>query len=97
MQLLTPEDFQPWVGRAVKVNTLPDAVEIRLARVDVLPRFSPALDHRQPFTLIFEAPLHVILLDLPYEMDCGRGGPHTIFISQKPPLSDRRIYEAAFN
>lgn len=97
MHLLTPEDFRSWVGRTVKVNTLPTAIEIKLDRIEITPRFSAALDHRQPFTLIFEAPLNVMLLDLPYEMDCGRGGPHSIFISQKPPLRDRRIYEAIFN
>jgi len=97
MRLLTPEDFTPWIGKTVKVNTLPNAIELKLEHVQVTPRFSAALDYRQPFTLIFEAPLNVVLLDLAYEMDCGRGGPHSIFISQKPPLPDRRVYEAVFN
>ena len=30
MHLLTPDDFLPWVGKTVKVNTLPQAVEVRL-------------------------------------------------------------------
>jgi hypothetical protein len=96
MHLMTPEDFLPWVGRTVKVNTLPKAVEVRLDRVEVTPRLAPGLDFRQPFSLFFEAPLDVVLLDLAYEFDCGRGGPHSIFISQKPPLRDRRVYQAVF-
>ena len=41
--------------------------------------------------------MNVVLLDLAYEFDCGRGGPHSIFISQRPPLRDRRVYQAVFN
>lgn len=97
MHLLTPDDFAPWVGRAVKVNTLPEAVELRLDRIETMPRLGPGLDFRQPFTLFFHAPLAVVLLDLAYEFDCGRGGPHSIFITQCPPLRDRRVYQAVFN
>jgi len=97
MHLMTPEDFTPWVGRTVKVNTLPKAVEVRLARVETTPRLAPGLDFRQPFALFFEASLDIVLLDLAYEFDCGRGGPHSIFISQCPPLHDRRVYQAVFS
>ncbi|KZE11869.1 hypothetical protein AVT10_16985 [Sphingomonas hankookensis] len=97
MHLMTPEDFLPWVGRTVKVNTLPQSVEVRLDRVETSPRLPAGLDFRQPFSLVFEAPLNVVLLDLAYEFDCGRGGPYSIFISQRPPLRDRRIYQAVFN
>jgi hypothetical protein len=97
MRLMTPEDFMPWVGRKVKVNTLPQAVEVRLDRVEVSPRLPQGLDIRQPFSLFFEAALDIVLLDLAYEFDCGRGGPHSIFISQCTPLRDRRVYQAVFN
>ena len=96
-RLLTPEDFQPWVGKKVKVNTAPQPVEVTLERIETVPRFTQELDFRQPFSLFFEAPLDVFLLDLAYEFDCGRGGPHSIFISQCPPLPNRRVYQAAFN
>lgn len=96
MRLLEPEDFQAWVGKKVKVNTAPIAVEVTLQRIEVTPRYSQALDFRQPFSLFFEAPLNVVLLDLAYEFDCGRGGPHSIFISQCHPLPNARIYQAVF-
>lgn len=97
MRLLTPEDFQPWVGRKVRVNTIPEPVEITLDRIELSSRLEGALDIRQPFALIFTSPLNVYLMDLAYEMDCGRGGPHSIFISQMPPLPGYRIYQAPFN
>jgi hypothetical protein len=97
MHLLEPEDFQAWVGKKVKVNTAPKPVEVTLQRIEVTPRFPQAMDFRQPFSLFFEAPLDVFLLDLAYEFDCGRGGPHSIFVSQRQPLPNARIYQAIFN
>jgi hypothetical protein len=97
MRLLGPEEFQPWVGRKVQVNTLPEPTEVRLDRIELSPRLGSGLDFRQPFTLFFSSPLKVYLLDMGYEFDCGRGGPHTIVISQLPPLADMRIYQAIFN
>lgn len=95
MYLMTPEDFEPWIGRAVRVNTVPEPVEVVLARVE---RKGYGLrDHREPFTLFFEAPETVYLLDDTYEFDCGRGGPYNIAISQKSPSGGRRLYEAVFN
>ena len=96
MQLLEPEDFQAWVGKKVKVNTAPKPVEVILQRIEVTPRNAPPLDFRQPFSLFFEAPLDVFLLDVAYEFDCGRGGPHSIAISQRQPLPNARIYQAVF-
>lgn len=96
MQTLKPEDFEPWVGRAVRVATVPEPVELVLARVQrhaALPTF----DVREPFTLWFEAPMEVFLIDETYEFDCGRGGPYAISISQKEPSQGRRLYEAFFN
>ncbi len=97
MHLLEPEDFRAWVGKKVKVNTAPEPVEVTLQRIEVTPRLPQAMDFRQPFSLFFEAPLDVFLLDLPYEFDCGRGGPHSIFVSQRQPLPNARIYQAIFN
>jgi hypothetical protein len=95
MPLLTPEDFEPWVGRKVRVNTLPQPVEITLARVERRPPLR-GYDVREPFSLYFEAPASVYLLDETYEFDCGRGGPHPIFIVQLMPSADRRHYQAVF-
>ncbi len=93
---LTPEDFEPWVGRKVRVSTLPEPVEITLSQIF---RRSPlrGIDVRTPFSLFFESPLDVYLIDAAYDLDCGRGGPHSILITQLQPLPDRRIYEAVFS
>lgn len=96
MQLLTPEDFEPWVGRHVRVNTLPRPVQFTLVRIVRLPPLLGPHDHREPFSLLFEAPLGVYLLDTTYEFDCGRGGPHDIFISQQHPTPTSRRYQADF-
>ncbi len=95
MHLMTPEDFEPWVGRAVRVSTVPEPVELILARI-VRHKVLPG-DFREPFTLFFESPMDVSLIDETYEFDCGRGGPYSISISQKQPLPGRRLYEAFFN
>ena len=34
MRLLAPEDFEPWVGRKVRVNTPPKPVEVTLERIE---------------------------------------------------------------
>jgi hypothetical protein len=95
MYLMTPEDFEPWVGRKVRIKTIPQPVEVTLARLQRRPLFVGA--EREPFSLFFESPLEVYLLDAAYEFDCGRGGPYTILISQLLPKPDRRIYEAVFS
>lgn len=94
MHLLTPTDFEPWIGRKVRVATLPEPVEITLERIE---RRSPlrGLDVREPFSLLFESPLEVFLIDGTYDLDCGKGGPHPILLTQLQP-SDRRFYEAVF-
>lgn len=95
MGLMTPEDFEPWVGRPVRVNTVPEPVEVLLARIERHTIRSGAV--REPFSLYFESPETVWLLDASYEFDCGRGGPHTINISQLQPSPGRRLYQAVFN
>lgn len=95
MELLTPEDFEPWVGRDVRVNTIPQPVEVRLERIERRPPLR-GLDTREPFSLFFEAPGSVYLLDATYEFDCGKGGPHEIFITQLMPSGGRRHYQAVF-
>jgi len=96
MQLLKPEDFEPWVGRKVRVNTIPQPVEVTLERIE---RRSPlrGFDVREPFSLFFDAPLDVYLIDATYEFDCGRGGPHAIFITQLQPSPGQRHYQAVFS
>jgi hypothetical protein len=95
MHLLTPEDFEPWIGRKVRVATLPDPVEITLERIDRRSALR-GFDVREPFSLFFESPLHVFLIDGTYELDCGKGGPHAILLTQLQP-ADRRFYEAVFS
>lgn len=95
MILLNPDDFEPWVGRPVRVNTDPHPVEVTLARIWRKP--VSKLDYRAPFILFFEAPADILLLDATYEFDCGKGGPHPIFISQLQPTAAKRQYQAIFN
>lgn len=95
MRLLTPEDFEPWVGRPVRINTLPRPVEVLLARIERMPRLA-GLDIRDRFSLMFEAPLNVMLMDAAYEFDCGRGGPYQIHINQLIPTPQARRYQAIF-
>ena len=97
MSLLRPEDFEPWIGRNVRVKTVPEAVEVKLERVERNGRLPKDLDFREPFSLFFEAAPDIYLLDATYEMDCGRGGPHAIFITQLQPSPDRRHYQAVFS
>jgi hypothetical protein len=95
MRLMTPEDFEPWVGKKVRVNTAPHPVEILLARVQ---RLKPIIgaDFREPFELLFEAPWNVVLLDDSYECDCGHGGPYLIHMTQILPKQQTRRYQALF-
>jgi hypothetical protein len=93
--LLKPDDFEPWAGRAVRVAAVPHPIELTLLRIARKP-VQPGHE-REPFVLYFQSPADIHLLDATYEMDCGKGGPHNIFISQKRPYPDRRIYEAVFS
>jgi hypothetical protein len=97
MQFLKPEDFEPWVGRQVRINTLPAPVEVVLARIERRPPLALPVDFREPFSLFFDAPLQVYLLDETYEFDCGKGGPHNIFINQLQPSATNRHYQAIFS
>lgn len=97
MHLLKPEDFEPWVGRKVRINTLPHPVEVTLERIERRPTLARGVDFREPFSLFFDAPAHVRLLDMTYEFDCGRGGPHNIFIAQLQPSATTRHYQAVFS
>ncbi|RYY15332.1 MAG: hypothetical protein EON55_06570 [Alphaproteobacteria bacterium] len=96
MYLPTPDDFAPWVGRSVRLATVPAPVEITLLRIDRSQRLLNAF--REPFVLIFESPEDVLLLDETYAMDCGRNGPHAIYISQLHPRPGQpRRYQAVFS
>ena len=94
MHLMTPEDFAPWVGKAVRVDTVPEPVEVTL--VSVQRHAWSNNPFREPFSLFFEAPADVYLLDRAYRFDCGRGGPYTILIAQLMPSEGRRVYQAVF-
>lgn len=97
MPLLTPEDFEPWIGRKVRVSTVPRPVEVTLERIERRAALSAQLDFREPFSLFFHAPADVYLLDETYEFDCGKGGPHPIFITQLSPSDGHRHYQAVFS
>jgi hypothetical protein len=97
MHLLKPDDFEPWVGRKVRINTLPVPIEVTLERIERRAAFPSGLDFREPFALFFDAPANVYLLDETYEFDCGKGGPHAIFITQLMPSANQRHYQAVFN
>jgi len=96
MTLLKAEDFEPWLGKKVRVATVPQPVELVLARIQRNPELD-SLDAREPFILFFEAPLDVYLIDAAYEFDCGRGGPYHLDIAQMPPSKTKRHYQAMFN
>ncbi len=95
MYLMTPDDFEPWVGRMVRVDTLPEPIDMTLTRIQRRPIY-PGLE-REPFILYFEAPWNVYLVDDAYAFDCGRGGPYWLHISQLQPQDNRRIYQAVFS
>jgi hypothetical protein len=95
MYLMMPEDFEPWVGRNVRISAEPEPVEVVLTGIQRLKVYKES--YRQPFVLIFESDERIFLLDESYEFDCGRGGPYTILISQLQPKAGRRFYQAVFN
>jgi hypothetical protein len=95
MYLMKPEDFEPWVGKAVRVDTQPEQIEVTLTRIKRMPVYPGA--HRAPFVLYFECPTEIYLLDMAYTFDCGRGGPYSIHIAQLRPEGNRRVYHAMFN
>lgn len=97
MHLLTPEDFEPWIGRKVRVNTIPQSVEVTLERIERRGPMHASYDFREPFSLFFDAQMSVYLLDETYEFDCGKGGPHPIFITQLVPSAKMRHYQAVFS
>ncbi|WP_200888828.1 DUF6916 family protein, partial [Staphylococcus aureus] len=72
---------------------------LRAFRRASIQRLAPlrGIDVRPPFSLFFESPLEVYLIDGTYDLDCGRGGPHAIMITQLQPHPDRRIYQAVFS
>jgi hypothetical protein len=94
--LVSADDFAPWVGRNVRVKTYPQPVEIKLDRIARQDQFPMRCEFREPFSLFFVSPETVYLLDGTYEFDCGRGGPHMIFISQLKPGEGCRRYQAVF-
>ena len=96
MRLLTPEDFQPWIGKPVRVAAVPRPIELVLERIEHRARLA-GTDLRQPFSLFFESEPGAYLLDATYQFDCGRGGPHPIYITQLMPTAPRRLYQPVFS
>jgi hypothetical protein len=92
---MKPEDFEPWVGRTVRVATVPAPTSLVLVGLERRPWRS--FDFREPFVMYFESPEAVYLLDATYEFDCGRGGPYAIHISQLKSRPGWRRYQAVFN
>ena len=54
MKLPTPEDFEPWVGKVVRVLTVPEPVEVRLLRLHRKAHL--VNEFREPFTHIIGSP-----------------------------------------
>ncbi|MET4666957.1 hypothetical protein [Sphingomonas sp. PvP056] len=95
MRLVKPEDFQPWVGRRVRVDTAPAPVDLLLVRIERMPPIVGA-DFREPFSILFEGSWLVLLLDATYWFDCGRAGPHPFHVTQLIPQGRTRRYQAIF-
>jgi hypothetical protein len=93
--ILTAEDFEPWVGRAVTVAADPEPVAIQLLRVVRKPASPIAL--RMPFSLIFGSTPDILLVDGTYSMKCGSRGPYEIFMVPIVSPPGQRLYEAVFN
>lgn len=95
MKLPTADDFEPWVGKAVRVLTVPEPIEVQLLRIQRQAHL--VNEFREPFTLIFESPEAICLIDETYQFDCGKGGPYAIAISQLHPRPGKpRLYQATF-
>lgn len=84
MMLLTPEDFEPWVGRTVRVGAVSEPVEVTLWQVHRR-NAMVGFDVRVPFSLYFESALDTYLIDGTYEFDCGKGGLRAICATQLHP------------
>ena len=95
MRLVRPEDFEPWVGRHVRVDTAPTPIALLFARIERMPPIVGA-DFREPFSLLFEGSWPELLLDATYWFDCGRGGPHAFHVTQILPKGRTRRYQAVF-
>lgn len=94
MKLLNPDDFSPWIGKQVRVQTHPHPIEMTLVEIETL-QITPGL-HREPYILYFEADWNIIVQDASYLFDCGRGGPYMIYISRMHSSGRRRRYQAVF-
>jgi hypothetical protein len=94
-RVLTPEDFEPWVGRSFTAQTDPEPVAIQLVRVER--KLASQFAIRPPFTLVFRTPADVLLIDGLYTVSCDRCGPHEIFLAPILSPPGQRFYEAVFN
>ena len=94
MRLMTADDFRPWLGRQVKVETAPYPIEMTLVEIEDL-KIAPGME-REPYILYFETDWHIEVQDASYLFDCGRGGPYMIHISQMSWPGPRRRYQAVF-
>ncbi len=94
MRLMAAEDFAPWVGKPVRVETHPHSIEMMLVEIERLPRGAGL--EREPYILYFETDRTIIVQDASYLFDCGRGGPYMIHISRMAPVGARQRYQAVF-
>ena len=94
-QLLSVEDFEPWLGAVFTLDADPDPVSIQL--IKIAPRMTTSLSHRKvAFSLIFRSQPDVMLLDGIYAMTSGRFGPVNVHITPVMSPPGERHYEAVF-
>ncbi len=95
-QLLTIDDFRPFVGEAFAVHATPEPIGILLDKVTP----QPGADWlpREPFSLVFSTPWSTLLVEGAYRMKSPRGDLVEVYIipTQTMP-GPRRLYHAVFN
>jgi len=94
MDLTTADAFEPWLGRALRVECAPEPVEITLVEIARQPPIAGL--ERVPFILIFETAWEIYLSDNAYMFDFGLDEPVLIGISQLQPSGQTRRYQAVF-
>ncbi|WP_237476968.1 DUF6916 family protein [Lichenibacterium dinghuense] len=93
--LLTIEDFAPYLGSAFQVDATPKAVDVRLDQIERYPH-NP-LNLREPFTLFFSTPFSALLVAGTYRMRARDGRVIEIDLNPTQTMpGPRRTYHAVF-
>jgi hypothetical protein len=93
---LTPEDFQPHVGREFRFDGQPQVLQ--LSQIEVRPEPPlPGTDYKA-FTLIFTGPRGNVLPEGFYAAEAEGGARFEFYILPfHTPAPDRQDYQAVFN